>query len=129
MAYLAEVCAFLGDTRRAATLYRLLLPYNGYTVIIGGSHVCYGAASRYLGMLATTMERWQDAAQHFEDALAMNARMGARPWLAHTQHQYAVMLLTRYQSGDRDKAMSLLHEALATARALGMHALEGRITT
>ena len=39
MAYLAEVCAFLGDTRRAATLYRLLLPYNGYTVIIGGSHV------------------------------------------------------------------------------------------
>ena len=79
-------------------------------------------------MLATTMERWEDAAQHFEDALAMNARMGARPWLAHTQHQYAVMLLARHQPGDRDKAMSLLHEALTTARALGMHALERRIT-
>ena len=128
MAYLAEVCAFLGDARRAATLYRLLLPYNGYTVVVGGAYVCYGAAARYLGVLAATMERWEDAAQHFEDALAMNARMGARPWLAHTQHQYAVMLLARHQPGDRDKAMPLLQEALTTARALGMHALEKRIT-
>jgi len=78
-------------------------------------------------MLAAVMERWEDAAQHFGDALAMNARMGARPWLAHTQHQYAVMLLARHQPGDRDKAMSLLQEALATARELEMHALEKRI--
>jgi DNA-binding NarL/FixJ family response regulator len=70
----------------------------------------------------------QMSAQHFADALAMNARMGARPWLAHTQHQYAVMLLAHHQPGDRDKAMALLHEALTTARELGMHALEGRIT-
>jgi DNA-binding CsgD family transcriptional regulator len=124
--YLAEVCAFLGDASRAATLYRLLLPYNGYTVVIGATDVCYGATARYLGLLATTMERWEDAVQHFEDALAMNARMGARPWLAHTQHQYAVMLLARNQPGDRDKAVSLLHEALITARGLGMHALERR---
>jgi DNA-binding CsgD family transcriptional regulator len=126
MVYLAEVCAFLGDAHHAATLYRLLLPYNGYTVVVGAT-VCYGAASRYLGMLAAVMERWEDAAQHFEDALAMNARMGARPWLAHTQYQYAVMLLTRNQPGDRGKAMSLLQEALTTAHELGMHALERRI--
>jgi DNA-binding CsgD family transcriptional regulator len=125
MVYLAEVCAFLGDARRAATLYRLLLPYNGYTVV---THVCYGAAAHYLGLLAATMERWEDAVQHFEDALAMNTRMGARPWLAHTQHQYAVMLLARHQPGDRDQAMALLHEALTTARELGMHALEGRLS-
>src|SRR5207245_3933013 len=128
VAYLTEVCAFLGDVPRAATLYRLLLPYNGQNVVVGATHSCYGAAARYLGMLAATMERWEDAAQHFEDALAMNAHMGARPWLAHTQHQYAVMLLARHQPGDRDKAMALLDEALTTARALGMHALEGRIT-
>jgi DNA-binding CsgD family transcriptional regulator len=126
--YLAEVCAFLGDVRRAATLYQFLLPYAGRPIVFGSSHVCYGAAARYLGLLATTMERWEDAAQHFEDALAMNARMGARPWLAHTQHQYAVMLLARHQPGDRDKAMSLLHEALTTASELGMQALERRIS-
>jgi predicted ATPase/class 3 adenylate cyclase/DNA-binding CsgD family transcriptional regulator len=128
VAYLAEVCAFLHDTCRAAILYRLLLPHNGYTVVVGASDVCYGAAARYLGLLAATMRRWEVAAQHFEDALTMNTRMGARPWLAHTQHQYARMLLARNQPGDQAKAAVLLDAALATARALGMHALEARLT-
>ncbi|HKN14948.1 MAG TPA: hypothetical protein VJX68_17300 [Candidatus Binatus sp.] len=89
---------------------------------------CFGAVSRYLGALATTLERWDVAERHFEDALAMNARMDARPWLAHTQQQYATMLLARHQSGDRDKAATLLEAALVTARELGMRALEERIT-
>ena len=118
----------MGDAHRAATLYRLLLPYNGQTIVAGAAHVCYGAASRYLGMLAATMERWEEAAQHFEDALAMNTRMGARPWLAHTQHEYAKMLLARNQPGDREEAMALFNEALVTARELGMRALESRLT-
>jgi hypothetical protein len=53
----------------------------------------------------------------------MNARMRARPWLAHTQHEYAEMLLARDQEEDRSKAMSLLDEALAIARELGMKSL------
>jgi len=51
---------------------------------------------------------------HFEDALEMNARMGARPWLAHTQRDYARMLLARDGSGDRERAYALLDHALAT---------------
>jgi predicted ATPase/class 3 adenylate cyclase/DNA-binding CsgD family transcriptional regulator len=128
MTYLTDVCAFLGDTARAATLYQLLLPYAGRTVVIGNATACYGAVSRYLGLLAATMERWEEAAQHFEDALAMNTRMGARPWLAHTQHEYAKMLLARNQPGDREEAMALFNEALVTARELGMRALEARLT-
>jgi DNA-binding CsgD family transcriptional regulator len=112
----------------AAILYQLLLPYAGRTVVIGNATACYGAASRYLGMLATTMERWEDAERHFTDALTMNARMGARPWLAHTQFQYAVMLSTRNQPGDHARATALRLEALATARELGMRVLEARIT-
>ena len=34
--YLAEVCTFLQDTARAATLYHLLRPYAGRNVIVGG---------------------------------------------------------------------------------------------
>jgi class 3 adenylate cyclase/DNA-binding CsgD family transcriptional regulator len=128
MTYLTDVCTFLGDAPRAAILYQLLLPYAGRTVVIGNATACYGAVSRYLGMLAATMERWEEAAQHFEDALAMNTRMGARPWLAHTQHEYATMLLARNQPGDREEATALLNEALATARELGMRALEARLT-
>ena len=128
MTYLADVCTFLGDRARADTLYQILFPFAGRNVVIGSPAVCYGALSRYLGVLATTLERWNEAGQHFEDAMAMNARMEARPWLAHTQHQYATMLLARDQSGDRDKAAALLDTALATSRELGMRALEERIT-
>ncbi len=127
MAYLVDVCTFLGDRSHAAILYQLLSPYAGRTVVIGQAAVCYGALSRYLGALATTLGRWDEAAQHFEDALAMNARMEAWPWLAHTQYQYATMLLTRDQPGDDEKARELLSAALLTARELDMRALEERI--
>jgi tetratricopeptide (TPR) repeat protein len=128
MTYLADVCVFLGDKSRASVLYQFLLPFDGRNVVIGYSVVCYGALSRYLGALAVTLERWDDATRHFEDALAMNARMQAWPWLAHTQHQYATMLLSRSLSVDRDRAFALLDSALATARRLGMRGLEERVT-
>jgi predicted ATPase len=128
MTYLAEVCTFLGDTERAATLYRLLRPYAARNAMVNEA-ACYGCVSRYLGMLATTMAQWDEAEQHFEEALVMNARISARPWLAHTQHQYAVMLQRRNQPGDHEKALSLLDGALLTARALGMRTLEERVST
>ena len=127
MSYLSEVCTFLGDRERAAILYELLLPFDGRTVAVGAGTVCCGAFSRYLGALAATMERWDDAIRHFEDALTMNARMGARPWLAHTQHQYACMLLARGQPADRDRALALIDSALSTTRELGMQSLEERL--
>ena len=44
-------------------------------------------------------------------------------------YQYATMLLARDQAGDSEKARELLKAALLTARELGMHALEERITS
>jgi DNA-binding winged helix-turn-helix (wHTH) protein/tetratricopeptide (TPR) repeat protein len=128
MSYLADVCTFLKDCGRAETLYKIMLPFAGRNVVMSSGAACYGALSRYLGALATTLEQWDDAARYFEDALAMNARMDARVWLAHTQEQYAAMLLARRKSGDRKRASALLDAALATARELGMRALEERIT-
>jgi DNA-binding CsgD family transcriptional regulator len=128
MVYLAEVCTCLGDAHRAATLYQCLTPYEGYDIVVGPTAVSYGAAARYLGMLAATMSRWEDAQRHFEDALAMNVRMGARPWLAHTQYQYAIMLLARSHPGDDEKAVALLDEALSAAHELEMHALAERLS-
>jgi tetratricopeptide (TPR) repeat protein len=127
MTYLAEVCAFLSDTRRASLLYQRLLPYAQHNIMMGGSVACAGAAARYLGMLATTMARWDEAEQHFQEALAMNARMRASPALAHTQQQYADMLLARGQPGDYATALALLDEALAIASQLGMGVLTDRV--
>jgi DNA-binding CsgD family transcriptional regulator len=127
MAYLAEVCAFLGDAHRAEVLYQALRPYARHNIIVGTTVACFGSACRYLGVLATTMRCWEEAQRHFADALAMNARMGAKPWLAHTQHRYAEMLLARGQSGDRAYAETLLTDALAISREVGMRSLEERV--
>jgi DNA-binding SARP family transcriptional activator len=121
---LAEVCSFLDDSTHASRLYELLLPHARRNAV---SHpVCaFGSVSRYLGLLASTLGHFEDAERHFEAALAMNERMGARPWLAHTQEDYGRMLLDR---GETERASGLIAAALATYRELGMdtHAARAR---
>jgi len=124
--YLSEVCAALGDAARAATLYRMLQPYTGRNLVLGGGLACCGSADRYLGLLSTTMSRWTEAIGHFEKALAMNQGIQAHVPLAHTQHDYATMLLVRDAPGDRDRAAGFLRLCLERARAMGIRALEQR---
>jgi tetratricopeptide (TPR) repeat protein len=127
MSYLAEVCARLGDARRGERLYEMLLPYRDLTVIAPVSTVCYGAAARYLGILAGVLGDWRTAEQHFEAALAMNEDLRAWPWLAHTQHEYAAMLRARAERGDAARAAALLAAAAETAEHLEMPALQQQI--
>jgi hypothetical protein len=87
---------------------------------MAAGEVALGPVARYLGILAATSSRWEEAAGHFEDALVMNAKMGARPALAHTEHDYGGMLLARDQPGDREKALELLDGAVSAYRELGM---------
>ncbi len=101
-----------------------MLPYAKHNVC-NGNRLYLGPASRYLGLLAGTLARWDDAVRHFEDALEMNARIGGKPWTAHTEHDYAKMLLARDEPGDREKALARLEAAGVTARELGMKALAG----
>lgn len=82
--------------------------------------ITVGAVSRYLGLLATAEARWNDAERHFEDATEVNRRIRARPRLAHTQEDYARMLLARGAAGDAENAARLLGEAVATYRELGI---------
>jgi class 3 adenylate cyclase len=70
------------------------------------------------------MRRYDDAQRHYETAIAVNARLGARGWLAHSQHEYAAMLLERGWDQDRDRANALNEQALAAADLLGMRTLQ-----
>jgi DNA-binding CsgD family transcriptional regulator/tetratricopeptide (TPR) repeat protein len=127
---LTDVCAALGDERRAATLYTMLLPYAGRCMVAGWAAACGGAVSRYLGRLAATLHDWPTAAQHFEDALSLHERMGARPWIARTAYDYAGALIEELRdqraltTGGSDQhsphARSLLQRAHVTASELGM---------
>lgn len=122
---LTEVATHLEDRERAAILYDLLAPHAQINVTAAGE-VGLGAVSRYLGLLATANRSWDDAERHFEDAIEMNMRMVARPWVAHAQHDYARMLLARDAPGDRDRAGRLLSSALATYDELAMPAPAAR---
>ncbi len=119
---LAEVIVLLDDAPRAQSLYRLLSPY-AHRCVISFAGMCHGSASRSLGLLATTLSRYDDADRHFQQALKTNIQIRSPLWIAHTQHDYARMFLARGRSGDDDKALDLLEQALATADQLGLKAL------
>ena len=78
-------------------------------------------------MLATTLRRFDDAERHFDVAIEIERRMGACPWLAHAQHDLGAMLLARGASGDSERALALLEDALATYSELGMDAWATRV--
>ena len=126
LTYLTDAAAALGDETTAALVYPELEPLAGANVMIGHLVTYYGAADRYLGMLASTLGEWERAELHFERALELNRRMGAQTWLAHTAYEYARMLLAR-GSGEGDRVGALLGEASTHAERIGMPALVGRI--
>jgi tetratricopeptide (TPR) repeat protein len=123
---LCEVVTCLGDAPRAALLYDLLLPYADRCAIASFS-ASRGSVSRVLGLLATVLGRHDDAERHFDRALTMNARIRARVWVAHTQHDHARLLVARDRPGDRERAAALAAQALATAREVGMKPLEAKV--
>src|SRR5262249_38070856 len=126
MERLAEVVSFVGDVRRAGMLYGLLLPYADRCAVVAPSY-SRGAVARPLGLLATLLGSYDDAERHFEKALEMNTRIRARIWVAHTQHDYARMLVARDQPGGRETAAALAAPGLATGREVGMKPLEADV--
>jgi DNA-binding SARP family transcriptional activator/tetratricopeptide (TPR) repeat protein len=125
MGLLADTCAFLDDTERAAILYERLEPY-AHRVLVGPIEVALGSAARPLGRLAATLGRPDQAARWFERAVVDNDRAGARPWAAHARFDHARMLLAE---GDPPAAEPLLEQAAAIYRELGMDAWAARCET
>ncbi len=126
LTYLADACAATGDETVAAMVYRELEPLTGLNVVIGHLVACYGAADRYLGMLAAALGDADRARRHFERALELNRRMGATTWLAHTAYQFG-RLLRSLGPGEHGRADALLAEAGALAEEVGMPALVARV--
>lgn len=113
---LTDPCVFLGDGAAAAKLYSLLLSYEK-RYAQAPVEVSFGSVARGLGVLASTLRRFDDAERHFAAALEIETRMRARPWIAHTQHDLATMLMAR---GERERASELAAEVVRAYRELGM---------
>jgi len=110
-----------GDQFAAEEHYVYLLGQRG-TMIWSFSSV-----DRLLGLLSQTLGNLDQAAEHFEDALAFCRKAGYRPELAWTCCDYSDTLRESDAEGDRAKVITLLDESLAISSELGMRPLMERV--
>jgi tetratricopeptide (TPR) repeat protein len=124
MADLAFVAAGTGDNRAATRLYEAMLPYRGRLVVHGGAAAAWGPVTHYLGLLAITTGRTADAVRHLEDAIELEERIGALPYLAHSLAALGGALAG---SPDAARAAECVTRARDIARRLGMTVLLRRL--
>jgi hypothetical protein len=115
----SHACALLGDASAALALYEQLAPFAGRHAI-GHAEGSIGVVDTYLGLLAATLGRPDDAERHLAAAVALLDEQGGRPWRAHAQHDLASVLRRRGHDGDAKRAAELDAEALVTATEIGM---------
>ena len=123
---IAEGARSLGDTQGAAILYDLLRPYP--EVFATGGGVSAGCTAYYLGVLASTMDRFDDAERHLSYVADVYQRIGAPAHLGRTHIELARMLIRRQRLGDAERAQELLGQVLTTAQELGLPNVERRAT-
>ena len=119
MTLLGWAAAELGAEDAAAAIYDELLPHAGL-VAVAPPELCPDAVGRSLGRLAARLGRWDDAERHYSDALELNVRIGARPWVALTALEHAEMLVARGRAPDRARVVQLAGRAAADYRKLGI---------
>jgi hypothetical protein len=78
-------------------------------------------------MLAAMLERWDEAEEHFETALAGCDLLGARAFRPRVLLEHARALIARDDDGDAERAEALLEDARRTAEDLGLQGLLDRI--
>jgi hypothetical protein len=117
---LARCCVVLEATRHAPRIYRALAPYAGRAAVAAGAVMCSGSTDFYLAGLAALGDDTAAAERHYRAAVSCHRRLGARPMLAHTLHEYALLLRQRAAPGDLPAASAALAEARAIAADCGM---------
>ena len=124
LTYLVDAARAVDDAAMAELVYPELLPLAGASVMIGHGVACFGAADRYLGMLAATLGGPQRPKSASCAAAELERRMGATTWLAHTAYEHGRTLL---EKGDAQQGAPLLAEAAILAESVGMLALLARV--
>jgi tetratricopeptide (TPR) repeat protein len=79
MSLLAETALRVGDAECASAIYERLLPYDD-RIAVSYPEIAMGAVARYLGLAAIAMGHPAEAERHLRRALAINERIGARPF-------------------------------------------------
>jgi len=116
--YASVACARLGDARSAGRLHELLEPHSQRLVTTGASWL--GATTHYLGLLAATLGRPDEADARFAAAERTYASLDAKPWLVRLRNDWDTALPVRRRAGDHRRAEQL-RERGAADRGLAGH--------
>ena len=120
LAEIARGCVLLQAAEHAPRIYRALAPYAGRAVVAAGAVMCSGSADHYLAGLAALDGDLAAADRHYRAAISCHRRLGARPMLARSLHDHALLLQRRGGAADRAVATAALAEARAIAAGCGM---------
>jgi DNA-binding SARP family transcriptional activator len=126
MACLASAAARQQDEPQAERLADALEPCAATGIIWAGAAAFFGSAAHWLGVLATTLGRHQQAEQYLATALAFHERLGAAPWVARTNVEQARLLLA---TGNHARALRLLAAAAEITTRCGMSTLAADISS
>jgi tetratricopeptide (TPR) repeat protein len=118
--YLAEVCAQLGDTERAAELVPEVRAYSGQLLVVTLGTSIEGAADRSLGQLLGVLGSADEAERHYKAAAKLENSLGFAPLAARTQYWHARLLASSADAGNRRRAANLLRTAESVSGRYGM---------
>ena len=115
------------DTSTAQATYDLFHPLIAHGDTFGtGLLSLHGSVHWPLGRLAALLGHTEQALDHFAYALAVNTRLGARPFVVVTRLDWATTLAGRAAGDDLAQARELARQAAAEARRLDMPGPAGR---
>ena len=117
---LARAAAVVGDCDLAARLLEDRRQPSERCVMVSLATVCLGATDLATAWLLHTLGDLDAADERYRSAAAVNARIGARGWLAQARADHARLLLDRDGAGDRDAARRLIELAVDAADDIGL---------
>ena len=114
-----EALTVIGDRAGAAAFYPVVREFMATTgVVVTG--FCSYLPERIAGIGATVAGQWEAAEGHFRTALRQADELPFVLECAETKRWFAQLLLERSFAGDVDQARSLLEQAIAVYRRIGM---------
>ena len=118
LALVIEGLIMLGEQSQAGELYPLVRE------LIDTGAIALWSISRFTqtiaGVAAAAASKWDAAEEHFQIARQQAEFFPDRLEQAEIRRFHSMMLIDRAASGDREKAQTLLREALETYTQIGM---------
>jgi hypothetical protein len=117
---LADVAADVADPAAAAYVHGLLEPYSNLFPVLARGAGCYCSAELYLGRVAATLGRLDEAEARLRRAVAANEAIDCPTFAAIAMLRLGGVLTQR---GDATAARDVLTETVTRAEALAMPAV------